>query len=182
MLSRGYLLFFSLICFASLHLWPAVPIAQLQEISSSDASGLRIKVVPSEAETPLKGKPYKVGKNLRFKVLATNDSDAIIKAYIVDTYYQNRPKLYRENKVLPYRKAVAQLIRSKDADPEFIRVGSIVFLQPATTTVLEELNLEDWYGPLEPGLYRLVNKYRLDVDRPWTNDSKELLFEVVLQQ
>jgi hypothetical protein len=55
-------------------------------------------------------------------------------------------------------------------------------LQPATPTVLEELNLEDWYGPLEPGLYRLINKYRLDVERPWTNDSKELLFEVEPQQ
>lgn len=136
-------------------------------------------MVPSEAETPGKGKPYKVGKNLRFKVLATNNSDVIVRAYVVDTYYQNRPELYREKKALPYRERIAQLIRAKDADPEFVRTGSTVLLQPATTTLLEELNLEDWYGPLEPGLYRLVNKYRLDVNASWTEDSKQLLFEVV---
>src|SRR6266508_6909242 len=128
-------------------------------------------MVPVEGEVPLKGKPYRVGKNLRLKVMAKNNSKGIIKAYVVDTYYQNRPKLYRGDKVLPYREGVAQLTRSKDADPEFVRVGSIVFLQPTTTTVLEELNLQDWYDPLEPGLYRLVNRYRLDVDSPWTDDS-----------
>jgi hypothetical protein len=139
-------------------------------------------VVPSEAETPLKGKAYRVGKNLRFKVMAVNDSDAIIRAYVVDTYYQNRPRLYKEDKAVPYLEKIAQLILAKDADPQFVRIGSTVLLRPATTTVLEELNLEDWYGPLQPGSYRLVDKYRIDVNGSWTEESKELLFEVVPQQ
>ena len=139
-------------------------------------------MVPSEARIPLRGEPYKVGKNLRFKVLAVNDSDAIRRAYVVDTYYQNRPTLYKEGKALPYLERIAQLIRAKDVDPEFVRIGSTVLLQPATTTALEELNLEDWYGPLEPGLYRLINKYRLDVNGRWTEDSKELLFKVIREQ
>ena len=95
MTPRSYFLLFNLFFFASLQLWAAVPITQVQEISSQAPSGLKIKMVPVEGEAPLKGKPYRVGKNLRLKVMATNNSNEIIKAYVVDTYYQNRPKLYR---------------------------------------------------------------------------------------
>ncbi len=73
--------------------------------------------------------------------------------------------------------------RHKRSSPnEAIGIGINGYRITCLLGSLTELNLQDWYGPLEPGLYRLVNKYRVDVESPWTNDSRELLFEVVPQQ
>ena len=46
---------------------------------------------------------------------------------------------------------------------------------------LDELDLKEWYGVLEPGSYRLVNRYRPQLDGSWTAESAALLFQVVKQ-
>jgi hypothetical protein len=38
--------------------------------------------------------------------------------------------------------------------------------------------LKDWYGPLGPGSYRLIDCRRLEIDGPWTANSAELLFVI----
>jgi hypothetical protein len=55
------------------------------------------------------------------------------------------------------------------------------FIEPKTTSQLEGLRLKNWYGPLAPGSYRLINRRRFEIDGPWTADSAELVFEVVRQ-
>ena len=150
--------------------------SEVQERAQS-LTAVKIKMVPSHFQR--EGvKPYQVGSKGYMRVLVTNDSDQRIRVIIVDTYYQNRPKLFKDGQLLPYREEVKKLVRSKDEYPEFVRLGSVVFLQPHTSRDLEELNLSDWYGPLEPGSYRLINRHRLEINRPWTADSAELLFEV----
>jgi hypothetical protein len=153
-----------------------------QEVLKEDSAAVKIKLVPVDLPTPPKGKPYKVESNLRVKILVTNNSSTLIKALIVDTYYQNRPNLFKDGQLVSYREEVAKLVRAKDTDPEFIRVGSVVFLSPTTTTELEELNLGDWYGSLKPGLYVLTNRHRFALNEPWSGESEKLLFEVVHQQ
>lgn len=153
----------------------------LQGCVAMNVTAVKIKMLPNESQAPAKGKPYKLGKSLRLKVVVTNNSDSVIKAYVVDTYYQNRPQLYKDGHLIPYRGAVSELVRSKDTDFEFTRVGEIVLLQPTTTTALEEIDLKDWYDPLKPGTYKLINRHRFNIDGSWSADSAELLFEIASQ-
>jgi hypothetical protein len=152
---------------------------QDQDKSTRESTGVTIKLVPIGVDAPPEGKPYQIGKNVYLRVFVTNNSDAIIRAIVVDTYYQNRPRLYKDGKLVPYRAKVAELVRSKDASPHFVRLGSLFLMQPTTRTDLQKLDLDDWYEPLEPGLYRLINRCRFEVRGHWSVDSEELLFEVL---
>ncbi len=157
----------------------------LQESTSlKNPPAVRIEMVSKDSYGQRKDskRPYRVGDKVYVKLVVTNNSEESIKATVVDTYYQNRPQLFKNGRLIHYREEITKLVRSKDADPEFVRIGSNIFLEPHTPTDLEELNLSDWYGPLEPGLYKLINRHRFEIDGPWTADSCELLFEVVPQQ
>jgi len=123
--------------------------------------------------------PYRVGNKLYVKVLVKNNSDQRIMVRLVDPYYQNCPQLVRNGSLIPYRKKIAELVSSKNADPEFVSLGRFVSVAPYASADLTELDLNDWFGNLEPGSYRLVNRYRLGIDGPWTADSAPLLFQVV---
>lgn len=153
--------------------------SQDQEVPTRESTGVTIELVPIGVDAPPEGKPYRIEKNVYLRVFLTNNSNGIIRAIVVDTYYQNRPRLYKNGNLVPYRESITKLVRSKDASPHFIRVGSLFLMQPTTRTDLQELNLDDWYEPLEPGLYRLINRCRFEVRGPWSVDSEELLFEVL---
>jgi hypothetical protein len=149
--------------------------------SSQNLTAVKIKMVPGGFQ----GKavePYQVRSKGYMRVVVTNDSDERSRVTVVDTYYQNRPQLFRDGRLLAYREEIRKLVRSKDLYPEFVRVGSVVFLEPHTSRDLEELTLSDWYGPLEPGSYRLINRHRFETGGPWSTESAELFFEVVLQR
>jgi len=92
----------------------------------------------------------------------------------------NRPQLWKDGKLVPYLKETAKLIESKDATPRLVDIVSDSFIDPKGYHPLG-LGLKYWYGPLSPGLYRLIDRRRFEIDGPWTADSAELLFEVVPQ-
>lgn len=149
-----------------------------ESTTSQNLKAVKIKVVPAGLQA--KGaEPYQVGREGYMRVVVTNDLDERLKVIVADTYYQNRPQLYKDGRLLAYREEIEKLVRSKDQYPEFVRVGSVVFLEPHTSRDLEELSLSDWYGPLDPGSYGVINRHRFEIDGPWTADSAELLFEVV---
>ena len=141
--------------------------------------GLKIEMVPSGWKGDRQAKPLKLGSKVYLRIIVRNDTDQRVRVTVVDTYYQNRPQLFKDGRLIAYREEVKRLIHSKDNEPEFVRPGSVVFLEPYASTDLEELSLSDWYGELQPGSYRLINRHRFDIDGPWTSNSAELLFEVV---
>jgi hypothetical protein len=126
--------------------------------------------------------PYRVGSNVYIKVRAKNVSAEQIRVRIVDPYYQNRPQLVKNGKLLPYRAKIAELIRLKEADPQFWSMRHSVSLMPYSSANLRELDLNDWYEPLELGSYRLINRYRCEIRGPWSTDSAPLLFQVIAQK
>jgi len=126
-------------------------------------------------------KPYRVGDKPYIKMIAKNNSDQQIVVRIVDPYYQNRPRLFKNGELQPYRREIAELIRLKDAFPQFFSLSQEVVLNPYSSADLDELDLKEWYGVLEPGSYRLVNRYRPQLDGSWTAESAALLFQVVKQ-
>ena len=143
---------------------------------------VKLALTPTNLQRPPKGKPYLLGNKPRFTVMVTNNSSSQIRDLVLDTYYQNRPTLYKNGELVPYRKETANLVGVKDSDPVFVSIRGGALLEPATTTEIEELNLANWYEPLTSGVYKLTNRHRFQINGPWTVDSEPLLFRVVEQQ
>ena len=85
----------------------------------------------------------------------------------------------KDGKVVPYNDETAKLVDAKEKDPRLVEVVSTLFLDPKTTSRLDGFSLKQWYGPLAPGVYRLTDRRRFEIEGPWTKDSAELIFEVV---
>ena len=155
--------------------------AKLQNKSSEDLILITLEIPARSLLSEPGEKPYRVGDKPCIKMTAKNNSDQQIVVRTVDPYYQNRPRLFRNGELQPYRREIAELIRLKDAFPQFFSLSQEVVLNPYSSADLDELDLKDWYGVLEPGSYRLVNRYRPQLDGSWTAESAALLFQVVKQ-
>jgi hypothetical protein len=122
---------------------------------------------------------YTFGDDIRFQQKMENESDgpAVFEGF--DFYYQNRPKLLRDGKAVPYKSKTYDLVRSKETDPGglFISVA-LRRIEAHSKRDLEELDLSDWYDALQPGSYQLTNKYRTSFRGPWTKESAEMQFRV----
>jgi|GEM_PF-1409272 len=144
-------------------------------------AGLKVRLIPSDLKSQAEGQPYRLESEVDVDVLLINDSDQAVRVSVIDPYYGNRLQLFKDGKLVPYREETAKLIQSKDETPRLVDVVSGFFIDPKTTRP-EGLRLKDWYGPLAPGSYQLIDRRRFEIDGPWTADSAELLFEVVRQQ
>lgn len=139
-----------------------------------------VRLAPSGSQPSSENERLRLDGDVRVTVFVVNNSDRRVKVNVVDLYYGNRLQLFKDKVLVPYREETARLIRSKDETA--LRIDTATadsFLDPNTTSGLRELRLNDWYGPLTPGLYRLTNRCRFEVDGPWTRDSVPLLFEIV---
>ena len=149
-----------------------------REPAESIPNNVTCRLAPAGLQPSPEAERYRLKSDARVTVFVVNKSDRRVRVNTVDPYYSDRLQLFKDNVLIPYREETANLIRSKD---ETARVDSAqdFSLDPNTTSVLRELRLSDWYGALKPGLYRLVNRCRFEVDGPWTRDSVPLLFEIV---
>ncbi len=143
--------------------------------------GLKVRLVPSDSKSQREGQMYRLGSEGDVDVLLVNESDQPVRVSVIDPYYGHRLQLFKDGKLIPYREEAAKLIESKDATPRLVDVVSDFFIDPKITRP-EGLRLKDWYGPLTPGLYRLIDGRRFEIEGPWTKDSAELVFEIVPQQ
>ncbi len=156
--------------------------AKLQDKSSEDLIVITLEIPARQLLNKPEEKSYRVGDKPYIKVIAKNNSDQRIRVRAIDPYYQNRPTLFKNGQLVAYRKQITELIHSKDMNPEFISLRQTFSLEAYSSADLPELDLNDWYGPLEPGSYRLINRYRREIYGSWTVDSAPLLFEVVEQR
>jgi hypothetical protein len=152
-----------------------------EQASSQDVSEVKLRIVPINVSPESKHESYQVCNKPLFKILVTNNSNSQIWVLTLDFYYQNRPRLYKDGKLVPYRADIAKLLESKDRDPHPVSISGGV-LNPAATEELDALRLIDWYEPLLPGSYKLINRHRFAIGGAWTNDSEALLFELLEQE
>jgi hypothetical protein len=143
--------------------------------------GLKVRLVPQTTKPQVKGQPWRMGSDDYFDLEVVNDSDQPVKISVIDALYGNRLRLFKDGNLVPYVPEAAKLIQSKDSDPRLVELGDLV-IPPKTTSQSQGLTLKNWYGALAPGLYRITNRRRFEIDGPWTPDSAELWFEVVKQQ
>ena len=143
---------------------------------------IRLDIPSAELLSKPGDKPYRVGEKPYIRMTVKNQSDHQIRVRVLDSFYQNRPRLSKNGHIVPYSKGIPALINSKDTDPHFMRGGGAIELAPYSSAELPELDLSDWYGALEPGVYQLVNRYRPEMYGYWTADCDQLVFEVVKHQ
>lgn len=158
---------------------PSANANALQELVSSNLITISMDIPEAELLNKSGEKPYRVASKLYVKVAVKNDSDQRIKIRVADRYYQNRPQLFRNGKLVPYRGGLAESLQRQEEYPGFVSLRHVVWVSPYSSEKLTEIDLNDWYGELEPGSYRLISRYRSDVRGPWTADSAPLLFQVV---
>jgi hypothetical protein len=144
--------------------------------------GVKIEMVPEAFQNQPKEKLYRLGeKSLFMRVILINDSDREINYPVMDLHYVNRPQLFKGEVLLSYTDETTKLLKTKDELRYTLEERSERVLPSQAKTSLAYLDLKQWYGSLQPGLYKLINRQRLELDGPWTADSVELLFEIVPQ-
>jgi hypothetical protein len=142
--------------------------------------GVRVRLVPQTAKPQVTGQPYRMGSDDYFAVDVVNDSGQPVKITVIDVFYGNRLQLFKDGTLVPYIPEAAKLIQSKDSDPRLVELGDLV-IPPKTTSQSQGLTLKNWYGGLAPGLYRITNRRRFEIDGPWTADSAPVFFQVEKQ-
>lgn len=142
---------------------------------------LTLKIVPVTSEQSEGAKkgigPYKAGSKISFELLATN---RLIEPFEVTlTSDQNRPQLLKNGEPVPYRQKTAKAIEDEEKHglTSYTSVLSL-WLYPNKTQSLSVIDLGDWYGSLEPGLYELTIKHRFQGGGRWI-ELPPITFEVV---
>ncbi|HKP38548.1 MAG TPA: hypothetical protein VJT71_16940 [Pyrinomonadaceae bacterium] len=102
-----------------------------------------------------------------------------MKVSVVDRYYGNRPQLFKDGVLVSYRPETESLIKSKEENPRLVSLANDYFLEAGTRSQGTYLRLSEWYGPLKPGLYRLINRGRFEIDGQWTVESEPFIFEIL---
>jgi hypothetical protein len=141
-------------------------------------AGVSIEVAPEGFEAPKDGRPYRLGSEVIVVLFVRNNSDQPLKINVIDREYGNRPQLFKDGVLIPYRDDAAELMKSKEENPRLVEIVNDFFLDPKIGTWSQGLSLKNWYGPLSPGSYRLIMRHRFEMDGPWTEDTAPLLFEI----
>jgi len=121
--------------------------------------------------------PYPTGAKIYFRLQATNTSLQKVTLFIIDTYFQDRPELFRDGQIVPYKEGMEELLRAKDKD-SFTKLVESVNVDPNDSKVIGYLYLNNWYGRLQPGHYQLSLKHRFEPGQDWI-ESSSITFEVV---
>ena len=142
-------------------------------------AGVTIELVPADFQLEPKRKVYRLSGDVYVSVIVVNGSRQEIPAPVVDSYYGNRPQVFKDGVMLPYQDEIKRLLKAKENDSRAVDVSVERVLTPDSREALTTLNLTKWYGRLSAGHYRLVNQHRFELDGPRTADSAELLFEIL---
>jgi hypothetical protein len=120
---------------------------------------------------------YKVGDKVLVEVTMTNMGAEPLEVSIGNSYFQDRPRIRKDGKLVPYRKELPALLREKDKYPGPLGSTRIYKLDPNVPLVVHRFLLEDWYEQLEPGQYELTLRHRF-WGKEVPADSNTVTFEV----
>lgn len=75
-------------------------------------AGVTIELVPADFQSEPKRRLYRPNDDVYVSVIVVNDSRQEITAPVVDSYYGNRPQLFKNGVVLPYQAEIQKSFRS----------------------------------------------------------------------
>jgi hypothetical protein len=124
---------------------------------------------------------FKAGEHVNIGIVITNTGIEALKiCAFSNPYYQNRPDLLRDGKPQSYSERVSESVRESNRGTcVFTRTPDVVDLNPNIPLRVPSIQLQEWYGPLEPGQYKLILKrtFACCADGAF-NPSNEISFEV----
>ncbi len=120
-------------------------------------------------------KEFKVGEPIGFKLLMLNTSGEVVTLTFTDEYDQNRPQLYKDGVLVPYRKQTARAVESKDKRPMVLRAIPVDIENNAFASAY--IRFRDWYEPLPEGEYQLTIRRRFVWGGEWL-ESPPVRFRV----
>jgi hypothetical protein len=132
---------------------------------------------------------YRVGDRVPVSITMSNNSDQPMEICDSDTIYQDRPKLLKDGKVVPYLIGQTQILNTTQRDGTCFRldVPEPIILKPRETRVVDWFVLADgnephgdltWYEPLAAGKYQLSIERRLGCCDGPMFQSNQFNFEV----
>ncbi len=103
---------------------------------------------------------FTAGEDVNVGIVITNTEIEPLKiCAFSNPYYQNRPDLLRDGKPLAYSERVSESVRQSDRGTcEVTRMPDVVGLKPNAPLRVPSIQLQEWYGPLKPGQYKLTLK------------------------
>lgn len=152
---------------------------QPRKVAMPVLDGITIEMVPENFQDKPKQNVYRLKDDTFMTVIIVNNSNGPLNIPVIDLYYGNRPQLFKDGVMLPYKEDITKLLTFKDENPGSVETTLSLSVAPKTRSPLMNLNLNDWYGPLLPGHYKLINRRRFEIDGPWTAESTELWFDIV---
>jgi hypothetical protein len=141
--------------------------------------GITVELTPDVPNSKMAGKRFRFEDEVAFAVVVVNNSDQPVEVSVIDRFYGNRPQLFKDGVLVPYRPQTETLLKSKEESPSLVEIVNPLILDPGTRSALHGISMKDWYGPLKPGRYRLIDRRRFEIDGPWTVDSEAITFEVL---
>lgn len=91
---------------------------------------------------------------------------------------QYRPVLLKDGRRVPYKRELLRLLRSIDTTGPISDSIRSVAVEPSQRVPVMSFDLNDWYGPIEPGRYELSIRYRFRL-RGRPVESNTVTFEVI---
>ena len=124
---------------------------------------------------------FKLGEPVHIGIAMTNTARASIwVCAFSNNYYQNRPQLTRDGELVAYSEKLIEGIRRSDAgECVLTRTPDFINLKPNVPLRVPTIELQDWYGPLVPGHYKLFMKrtFACCADGQW-NPTNTISFDV----
>ena len=118
---------------------------------------------------------YRAGEGVFIQLDLTNTTAEDLPLIMGDPFKHLRLKLTRDGKRVAFTQAVRDRLDPKREKSPVFHGNAGITLKAASSTTIEVINLNDWYGALEPG------NYELTVWRVWGKGHKSntLSFEIV---
>ena len=121
---------------------------------------------------------YKAGEPVRVQVEMTSLLPETTEVIIGNHLYQNRLRLVKDGRPVPYRSELPKKLKQIDQGPAYFGSMRSYELKPNQAIRVGLVSLNDWYGPLEPGHYELTLQHRfLGKEQP--AESNTVTFEVL---
>jgi hypothetical protein len=157
-------------------------------LSAEQRRAIRLSISGNETSSgiftrsPLPDKRiFKLDEPIHIGILITNTARESVRVYDSNPWYQNRPQLTRDGNAVAYSENIRELIRQSDSGMlcEFTGLPHIVELKPDVPLRVESIKLQEWYGPLSRGHYKLFLKrtFACCAEEPW-NTTNEITFDV----
>lgn len=144
-----------------------------------DASSFRLELVPGQCdpEKPLEDCEIilRAGDDISFQLLVTNISIQPVTVPMRNTLLMNRPELYRDGQLVPYRAGLSEKLERGANFPGARK--DLAYLESNKRRMLESIWLKYWYDQLQPGHYQLTVKHRFFGTDQWM-ETEPITFDV----